>query len=71
MSYHFLNVLIPVGLYVVFTRKRLTLLFLGLYIVLGIYFSSIMVRLLLLLAPAVIVVSSIGANWIIEKCFSK
>jgi dolichyl-diphosphooligosaccharide--protein glycosyltransferase len=71
MSYHYLNFLVPPGLYIVFRRDRFTLLFLGLYLVCGVYFSSIMVRLLLVLAPAVIVVASIGASWLIEVALSR
>lgn len=40
----------------------------GIYTVLSVYFASVMIRLLLVFAPAACVCSAIGVSWIFDKC---
>jgi dolichyl-diphosphooligosaccharide--protein glycosyltransferase len=67
LDLHYLNFLAPVGLYVIFTKARPALLFIGIYTVLAVYFSSVMVRLMLVLCPAVCVCSAIGVSWMLSS----
>jgi dolichyl-diphosphooligosaccharide--protein glycosyltransferase len=57
-----LLVLSPVGLYYAAKKPNLGKIFCSLYVVLAVYFASVMVRLLLVLAPAVAVMGSIGIS---------
>ena len=59
---HYLLILSPVGLYYTSKKPSLNKIFLSLYLVLAVYFASVMVRLLLVLAPAVAVMASIGLS---------
>lgn len=60
----------PVGLYYCFKRPTETKLFAAIYVVLAVYFASVMVRLLLVLAPAVSIMGGIGLSTTI-KLFTK
>ena len=60
--------LAPVGVYVCLKKIRNATLFIALYGILSIYFASIMIRLLLVTAPALCILSGIGASFVIEKC---
>lgn len=60
---HFLVLFTPVGIYYCFLKPTETKIFAAIYTVLAVYFASVMVRLLLVLAPAVAVMSGIGLSW--------
>eukprot|EP01053_Blabericola_migrator_P006968 Blabericola_migrator_1__6967@NODE_352_length_9495_cov_44_513789_g282_i0_p1_GENE_NODE_352_length_9495_cov_44_513789_g282_i0NODE_352_length_9495_cov_44_513789_g282_i0_p1_ORF_typecomplete_len734_score130_37STT3/PF02516_14/7_6e147PTPS_related/PF10131_9/0_0008_NODE_352_length_9495_cov_44_513789_g282_i052867487 len=73
-QYHFdlgpAFVLVPIGLWVTWTSKEETAWFLGLYGVLSAHFSGVMVRLMLVLAPAAACLSAVGASQMISNAFS-
>ena len=61
--------LVPLALFYTLTVKRgLTHghIFLAIYVLVAAYFSAIMVRLVLLLAPAVCVMAGIACGWLIR-----
>ena len=64
---HYLILFSPVGLYYCFYKPTETKIFGALYTVLGVYFASVMVRLLLVLAPAVSIMAGTGISWTIRK----
>eukprot|EP00923_Selenidium_pygospionis_P029812 GHVN01053040.1.p1 GENE.GHVN01053040.1~~GHVN01053040.1.p1 ORF type:complete len:725 (+),score=73.69 GHVN01053040.1:104-2176(+) len=57
---------VPVGLWLCFTRLTDGLAFVGIYLVLAAYFSGVMIRLLLVLAPAAGVVGAIGMSHVVS-----
>uniref|UniRef100_A0A7S1XDK1 dolichyl-diphosphooligosaccharide--protein glycotransferase n=1 Tax=Compsopogon caeruleus TaxID=31354 RepID=A0A7S1XDK1_9RHOD len=57
---HFTAVLVPVGLFYVFRNVNDASLFLVVYCMFSVYFVGVMVRLLLVLAPAAVMLASIG-----------
>ena len=58
-----LNWFVPMGLYYVLVHKMtLGKLFLAIWVVLGTYFSCVMVRLMLVLAPGVCIIASIAIS---------
>lgn len=59
---HFLIVFAPVGLYFSLVEPSPAKLFVSLYAVLSVYFASVMVRLLLVLCPALCVLSAVGVS---------
>ncbi|OMJ86981.1 hypothetical protein SteCoe_11377 [Stentor coeruleus] len=59
---HFLTVFAPVGLYFCLMEHNPGKLFIAGYGVLAVYFACVMVRLLLVLAPAVCILSAIGLS---------
>jgi dolichyl-diphosphooligosaccharide--protein glycosyltransferase len=59
---HMLMVLGPLGLYQCLTKNNEARLFIALFGVLSIYFASVMVRLLLVLCPALCVLAGIGLS---------
>eukprot|EP01054_Gregarina_sp_Poly1_P003916 Gregarina_sp_Poly_1__3915@NODE_2172_length_2560_cov_79_930606_g1401_i0_p1_GENE_NODE_2172_length_2560_cov_79_930606_g1401_i0NODE_2172_length_2560_cov_79_930606_g1401_i0_p1_ORF_typecomplete_len801_score62_67STT3/PF02516_14/2_2e144PTPS_related/PF10131_9/2_2e03PTPS_related/PF10131_9/0_0057_NODE_2172_length_2560_cov_79_930606_g1401_i01122514 len=61
--------LVPAGLWVSFTSTRETAWFLGLFGMLSAHFSGVMVRLMLVLAPAAACLSALGASTIMSSCF--
>lgn len=65
---HFLIFLTPIGLFYIFKKRTHNIVFIGIYVTLSVYFSSVMIRLLLVFAPAASVASGIGCNWLINKC---
>lgn len=67
---HFLLLFTPVGLYYCYKRPTESKLFAAIYVVLAVYFASVMVRLLLVLAPAVSIMGAIGLSYTI-KLFTK
>lgn len=68
---HFLMLLVPVGFYFCcYGQNKETnygKLFMVLYGVLAIYFSSVMIRLMLVMAPVACVLSAIGCSEILER----
>ena len=61
---------VPLGLYLILTyKKKMTYgkLFLALYILCSIYFSCVMIRLVLIVAPAIVLVAAIGVSWIVRR----
>ena len=54
---HYLIIFSPIGLYYCSKRPTETKIFASIYVVLAVYFASVMVRLLLVLAPAVSIMS--------------
>lgn len=67
---HFLVLFTPVGLYYCYKNATETKLFAAIYTVFAVYFASVMVRLLLVLAPAVSIMAGIGLSWTI-RLFTK
>jgi dolichyl-diphosphooligosaccharide--protein glycosyltransferase len=59
---HILTILFPVGLYICFRDLTESTIFLILYGMLSVYFSGVMVRLMLVLAPAACMLSAIGIS---------
>jgi dolichyl-diphosphooligosaccharide--protein glycosyltransferase len=59
---HILTILFPVGLYFCFQNLSDSTIFLILYGMLSVYFAGVMVRLMLVLAPAACMLSAIGAS---------
>ena len=68
---HFLLIFTPLGLYHLFTNKNRKKLFLALYFLCTIYFASLMVRLILILFPAVCIISAIGISELIHSVKKK
>eukprot|EP01017_Pseudomicrothorax_dubius_P006254 TRINITY_DN11755_c0_g1_i1.p1 TRINITY_DN11755_c0_g1~~TRINITY_DN11755_c0_g1_i1.p1 ORF type:complete len:762 (+),score=212.95 TRINITY_DN11755_c0_g1_i1:119-2404(+) len=64
---HYLIIFTPVGLYYCLRKPTAAKLFASLYVVLSVYFASVMVRLLLVLAPAVSVMAGIGVSYLFRK----
>jgi len=67
---HYLIFFAPVGFYYCFKKPTEARLFAAIYLVLSVYFASVMVRLLLVLAPAVCIMAAIGLSSLITF-FSK
>lgn len=59
---HFTMVFTPVGLFYVLRKTNVPKLFIALYLISSVYFASIMIRLLLVVAPAMCVLSGIGVS---------
>eukprot|EP01071_Lankesteria_metandrocarpae_P014882 Lankesteria_metandrocarpae@DN910_c0_g1_i2.p1 len=64
-------VMVPVGLWVCFTKGTDGHLFIGIYTIVSVYFSGVMVRLMLILAPAASICAAIGVSFILQTCFAK
>lgn len=62
MDLHIFTFLMPVGLYTIFAKLTDQNLFLVVYGTAAVYFSGVMVRLMLVLAPAAVVLGSIGLS---------
>lgn len=56
----------PIGLWYVFKNPNQGKIFVGIYVVLSVYFASVMVRLLLVLGPASSIAGGIGVSAIIR-----
>ena len=54
--------LAPAGLYYCYKKGTDGMIFAALYVVLAVYFAGVMVRLLLVLAPAVCVIGGVGIS---------
>lgn len=67
---HYLIFFAPVGFYYCFKKPTEARLFAAIYLFLSVYFASVMVRLLLVLAPAVCIMAAIGLSTLITF-FSK
>ena len=67
MDLHLMSFLAPVGLFYCFNRLSDGSLFLGIYGILAVYFSGVMIRLLLVLAPAACCLAAVGASTIISS----
>eukprot|EP00010_Vexillifera_abyssalis_P004161 CAMPEP_0201556412 /NCGR_PEP_ID=MMETSP0173_2-20130828/55250_1 /ASSEMBLY_ACC=CAM_ASM_000268 /TAXON_ID=218659 /ORGANISM="Vexillifera sp., Strain DIVA3 564/2" /LENGTH=669 /DNA_ID=CAMNT_0047968679 /DNA_START=162 /DNA_END=2167 /DNA_ORIENTATION=+ len=67
MDTHVLMVLVPIGLYVCIHRLSECTLFIILYAISSLYFSSIMVRLVLVLAPITCVLAGIGISYVLAS----
>jgi dolichyl-diphosphooligosaccharide--protein glycosyltransferase len=65
---HFAIFFAPVGLYYIYKNRDHNITFIGIYAVLSVYFASVMIRLLLVFAPAACVCAAIGISWLYEKC---
>lgn len=63
---HFTLLFAPLGLYYTLKRVNSFKLFIALYTVAGVYFASLMVRLLLIVAPALCVLSGIGVSGLLR-----
>lgn len=62
---HFAIFFTPVGLYYVFKNRKNNIVFMGIYVALSVYFASVMIRLLLVFAPAACVTAAIGISWLL------
>lgn len=67
MDLHMVAFLAPIGLVTVFKNLTDGSLFLGVYGILAVYFSGVMIRLLLVLAPAACCLAAIGASTVISS----
>lgn len=65
---HFAIFFAPVGLYYIYKNRQNNIIFIGIYTVLSVYFASVMIRLLLVFAPAACISAAIGISWLYEKC---
>mmetsp|Transcript_34527 Transcript_34527/g.31225 ORF Transcript_34527/g.31225 Transcript_34527/m.31225 type:complete len:449 (-) Transcript_34527:73-1419(-) len=63
---HYLVIFAPVGLAYCYHKPTPPKIFMALYVVFAVYFASVMVRLLLVLAPAAAVMAGIGVSSIIQ-----
>lgn len=61
---HFAIFFTPVGLYYIFNNRKNNIVFMGIYVALSVYFASVMIRLLLVFAPAACVTAAIGISWL-------
>lgn len=59
---HYLMIFTPVGLWYCYKKPNYGKIFAGIYVVLSVYFASVMIRLLLVMAPAACVVGGIGVS---------
>lgn len=64
---HLLTLFLPVGLYFCFRDLTDASLFIILYGVLAVYFAGVMVRLMLILAPAAVILSAIGVSQLLKS----
>lgn len=64
---HFAIFFSPVGLYYIFKNRQNNIVFIGIYVALSVYFASVMIRLLLVFAPAACISASIGISWLLEE----
>lgn len=65
---HFSIFFAPIGLYYIFRNRQNNIVFIGIYTALSVYFASVMIRLLLVFAPAACVSAAIGISWLFELC---
>ena len=65
---HFAIFFAPVGLYYIYKHRSHNIVFIGIYTVLSVYFASVMIRLLLVFAPAACISAAIGISWLFDKC---
>lgn len=63
---HLTMVFTPVGLFYVLRKTNVQKLFIAFYLVSSIYFASLMIRLLLVVAPAMCVLSGIGVSYLVR-----
>jgi dolichyl-diphosphooligosaccharide--protein glycosyltransferase len=63
---HILTLFLPVGLYFCFRDMTDASIFIILYGVLSVYFAGVMVRLMLILAPAAVILSAIGISQVLK-----
>ena len=52
----------------IFRNRQNNIVFIGIYTALSVYFASVMIRLLLVFAPAACVSAAIGISWLFELC---
>lgn len=64
---HILTLFLPVGLFFCFKDLTDASIFIILYGVLSVYFAGVMVRLMLILAPAAVVLSAIGISQVLKS----
>uniref|UniRef100_A0A0G4FBQ2 dolichyl-diphosphooligosaccharide--protein glycotransferase n=1 Tax=Chromera velia CCMP2878 TaxID=1169474 RepID=A0A0G4FBQ2_9ALVE len=70
LDLHILVFLAPVGMWLCFKEKTDGSLFAGLYGVLAVYFSAVMIRLMLVVAPAMAVLGGIGLSYALSALCS-
>lgn len=63
---HFTLLFAPLGLYYALKKVTSYKLFIALYMVAGVYFASLMVRLLLIVAPALCILAGIGVSGLLR-----
>lgn len=59
---HYLMFFTIIGLWYCFKKPNYGKIFAGIYVVLAVYFASVMIRLLLVMAPAACIVGGIGVS---------
>lgn len=55
-------------MYYIYKNRQHNITFIGIYAVLSVYFASVMIRLLLVFAPAACISAAIGLSWLFEIC---
>jgi dolichyl-diphosphooligosaccharide--protein glycosyltransferase len=65
---HFPIFFAPIGLYYIYKNRQNNITFIGIYAVLSVYFASVMIRLLLVFAPAACISAAIGVSWLFDVC---
>lgn len=63
---HFAIFFAPIGLFYIFRNRQHNIVFIGIYTALSVYFASVMIRLLLVFAPAACVSAAIGISWLFD-----
>lgn len=66
-DFHFLLIFAPIGMFYALRRARPATLFVALYAVSCVYLAGLMVRLVLVLAPAVCVLAGVGVSKLLRK----
>jgi asparagine N-glycosylation enzyme membrane subunit Stt3 len=67
MDLHVLIVLVPVGLWYCVTKSSEGKVFIVAYVITAVYFTGVMVRLMLVLAPAACVISSVAVSEVLSR----
>ena len=68
---HFLLIFTPLGIYHLYNNTNKRKIFIALYFLCTIYFASLMVRLILILFPAVCIISAIGISELLHSVKKK
>lgn len=67
MDLHVIVFLAPVGVFVCFKRRTDASLLIGVFGLIAVYFSGVMIRLLLVLSSAASLLAGIGASWLLTS----
>eukprot|EP00397_Hematodinium_sp_SG-2012_P006347 GEMP01006377.1.p1 GENE.GEMP01006377.1~~GEMP01006377.1.p1 ORF type:complete len:729 (+),score=108.72 GEMP01006377.1:135-2321(+) len=67
MDMHMIVFLAPVGVFLCFKRLTDASIFIGVFGIIAVYFSGVMIRLLLVLSAAASLMAGIGASWLLSN----